>query len=144
MLREASTIINRELIERYRNYPLTKSNLRWHIETTISALKVIKESINIAKEDNDKLADNIIYSLILRLREAYIVRCLIQNKIANNYELKNILKNVSGTLNSYHAYLRSKKSIKSKKATTIKEAESLYNYVSSEIEEQRAWIKRKG
>jgi predicted nucleotidyltransferase len=144
MLREASSIINKDLIEEFRNIPITKENLNWHLSTTLSALKLIKGSIDLAKEDKERMSDNIIYSLILRLREVYIVKCLIHGKIAYNSELKKIIKDNCGSLNAYDAYRRSKSGLKSKRTVTIKEAESLYEYVLLGIEEQKEWIKRKG
>ncbi|MEK6893589.1 MAG: nucleotidyltransferase domain-containing protein [Nanoarchaeota archaeon] len=143
MLREALPIINKNKIEEYGKYSITKNNIKWHIETTISALKLAKETIDFFKEDNKNVSDNIIYSLVLRLREVYIVKCLIQNKIANNSELISIIKDICGSLDAYKAYQRSKSGIKAKKRVSIKEAESIYNYALFEIEEQRKWIKRK-
>ncbi len=144
MLREALPIVNEKIIEEYKSYSITKNNLKWHIETTISALRLAKEAIDFAREDNKKVSDNIIYSLILRLREVYIIKCLIQNKIANNSGLISIIKSICGSLNAYNAYQRSKSSLKSRRRISIKEAESIYNYVFSGVEEQKSWIKRKG
>ena len=144
MLREASPIINKQILNEYQSSSVTKDNLKWHIETTISALKLAKEAIDFAREDGKDISDNIIYSLVLRLREVYIVKCLIQNKIANNSELISIIKSICGSLEAYKAYQRSKSDLKVRRKVNIKEAESIYNYVLFEIEEQKEWIKRKG
>ena len=144
MLKEAIPIFNGELIKEYENYPLNKNNLKWHIETTLSALKLVKEAIDFAKEDNENISDNIVYSLILRLREVYIVECLIDKKIANNTELIKLIKNLSGSINIYEAYQRSKSNLKSKRLVSVQEAESIYDYVVSSIAEQKEWIKRNG
>lgn len=144
MLKEAAPIINKKMLEPYKSYPITKVNMQWHIDTTISALKVIKESIDLAKESDEKLSDNIAYSLVLRLREAYIVNCLLKDKVANNKELLNLIKVLTGSTSTYESYQRSKSNIKAKRKINVYEAESLYNYVSKLIEEQKRWIKRKG
>ena len=144
MLKEAIPIINKGFIEPYKSYSLTRHNLKWHIETTISALKIIKESIDFAKEEDEEISDNVAYSLILRLRGVYIVKCMIQNKIANNSELIKIIKSLSGSTDIYQAYQRSKSNLRSKKIVSVKEAESIYNYVNTVIEEQKEWIKING
>lgn len=144
MLNEAKPIINEELIKEYKDYSINKNNLKWHIQTTLSALKLVKESIELTKEDNENISDNIAYSLILRLREIYIVKCLIEKNIANNKDLVKLIKNLSGTLNIYEAYQRSKANLKSKKLVSAQEAESIYNYVTNSIKEQIEWIKING
>ena len=60
MLKEALPIINKELLEGYKKLILTKYNLKSHIETTLSALKLIREAMNLAKEKDEKLSDNIV------------------------------------------------------------------------------------
>ena len=77
MLKESKPLINSELIKDYKKTELTRENLKFHIETTKSALKVIKSALEL---EQDKISDNIVYSLILRLREVYIVDYLIKNK----------------------------------------------------------------
>lgn len=143
MLKEASSIINEKLLDSYKDYPITSSNLSLHIETTISALNVIKESIGLAKEENERISDNIIYSLILRLREAYIVDCLLKGKIANNTDLIKLIKKLTGSKIAYDSYQRSKSNARNQRKVNFDEAEKIYNYVISLIEEQKRWIKRR-
>ena len=88
ILIEAKPILNSEIIDKYRKTSLTKNNLKWHFETTRSALKVQKESIGLAELEDKTISDNIVYSLILRLREAYIVDCLSK---AKQYTTKSFL-----------------------------------------------------
>ena len=69
MIKEANPLLNSTLIEKYKDTKLTKKNLKFHLETTKSALKVVKEAIELAKIDNENISDNVMYSLVLRLRE---------------------------------------------------------------------------
>ena len=144
MLKEALPIINKELLEGYKKLILTKYNLKSHIETTLSALKLIREAMNLAKEKDEKLSDNIRYSLVLRLREAYIVNCLINNHTPTTFGLLSLIKKLSGSEEAYRAYQRSKAGLKARRKINSKEAESLYEYLFQEIEEQKKWIKRSG
>jgi predicted nucleotidyltransferase len=145
MLMEAKSIINTKLIDSYKFIKLNKKNLKFHIETTKSALKISRETIEILKlKEENKCSDSLIYSIILRLREAYIVDCLINKTSFNNKELKRIIKEVSGSLESYEAYKRSKNNKKSLKIVSLEEAESLINYVNNKIISQEQWIKKEG
>lgn len=143
MLKEAKPIINSDMIDFYRKAELTQKNIRWHIETTFSALKVIKEAIQLAKERNEKVSDNIVYSLILRMRQVFIIDCLIKKKQPTTSGLLRLIKDLAVSADSYNAYKRSKEGKKAQKSLPAKEAESIYDYVKEKISEQQKWTKRK-
>lgn len=143
MIKEARVIINPDLIERYKKVELTRKNMGFHIETTKSALNAIREVIKISKP-YEKISDNITYSLILRLREAYIVDCLIENKRWSKKELLQIVKKISGSIEAYQGYLRAKDNKKIKQATKLEEIEKIYNYILKKIGEQELWSKKHG
>lgn len=143
MLKETKTLLNSSLIEAYKNTKLTKRNLKFHIETTKSAMNVVKEFIELAKIDNREITDRIAYSLILRLRELYIVDCLIKNKIWNNKEFLSLVKKISGSIEAYKGYARSKDNEKTKRNLNIDEAERIYNYILKKIKEQEIWARKR-
>ena len=143
MLKETKTLLNSPLIEAYKNTKLTKRNLKFHIETTKSAMKVAKEFIKLAKIDNRAITDRIAYSLILRLRELYIVDCLIKNKMWNNKEFLSLVKKVSGSTEAYEGYLRSKDNEKTKRNLSINESERIYSYILKKIKEQEIWTRKR-
>ena len=144
MIMEASAVINAALLVEYRSTPLTKHNLRWHIETTKSSLELARISLQLAKENSDKISDNIIYSLILRLREGYIVDSIMKKKKATNAGLRTLIKAVAGSLESYEAYRRSKANLRTRKVIPMKEAEALHSSIASMIAEQERWIRKNG
>ena len=143
MLKEAKTLLNSSLIEKFKNTKITKRNLRFHIETTKSAMGVVKEFIELAKIDNRKITDRIAYSLVLRLRELYIVDCLIKNKMWNNKEFLSLVKKVSGSTEAYEGYLRSKDNEKTKRNLSINESERIYSYILKKIKEQEIWARKR-
>lgn len=143
MLKEAKPLINNSLIKKYQTTKLTKKNLKGHIELTKSALEINKEFIKSDEEMKSNSSDTVAYSLILRLRETYIVDCLIKNKIQRKKELLNLIKKISGSLKAYAGYLRDKNNEKNKNELPIKEAEKLYYYVLKKIKEQEKWAKTK-
>jgi len=68
MLKEAKPILNSGLLERYEHVRITKKNLEWYFETTKSALEVLREGIDLCRDEDAMVSDNVAYSLVLRLR----------------------------------------------------------------------------
>ena len=88
MLLEAETILNEDLLQKLLETPITKKSLKWHLESCKSALKVVEKAL--LTEDKDLIVnDAILYSLILRLREIYLVDCILNRKIGS---LKGLIK----------------------------------------------------
>lgn len=142
MLIEAKSLLNADLLKPYKNTKLTRKNLQFHIETTKSAMNVVREAIKLTKDLNEKkISDAYAYSLILRLRGIYIVGCLIKNKEWNKKDLLKIIKSISGSLVAYKRYAASKLDKKMEDKLPIEEAEKLHDYVVKKIKEQENWIK---
>ena len=143
MLKEAKPLMNAKLIEEYKNIKLTKRNLRFHIETTKSAMAVIEKSIDLDKDMGIKAGDGSAYSLILRLRGIYIIDCLRKGKIWSKNEFLKLIKKVAGSLIAYNGYLRVKGDKKARNELPIEEAQKLYDYNVKNIKLQGVWIKNK-
>ena len=123
MIKESKTIINNDLRKEHLGSPLTKRNLKWHIETTKSAMKVVREFIKLAEETGEKVGDAASYSLILRLRTLYIIDCLRKGKLWKKEEFLDLIKKISGSLIAYERYLVSKNNNTTKHKLPIEEAE---------------------
>ena len=141
MIIEAKAIVNDKLLNYFRNIKLTKKNLSWHIDSTKSILKVNKEKIELDREKGFT-GDAVTYSLVLRLREVYIVECLIKNKTWSTQEFKHLIKRISGGLDVYEGYLRIKNNLQNRKKLPIEEADNLYNYIFKSINEQEKWLQK--
>ena len=103
-----------------------------------SALKVIDDSIELAELEGRDLSENIIYSLVLRLREVYIVDCLNYNKIATTKEFVSLIKKLTESDKTYRLYLNVKNNKeKSNEQVSIKEAKKIQNYIIQRIKEQK-------
>ena len=139
MIKEAKSLINSELIENYKNGKITEKNLSFHIETTKSAMAIVKTFL----ESSKLVSDGVIYSLILRLRGVYIVDCLIRGKIFNNQDFIKLIEKITRSegLEAYKAYIRSKNEEKEKEVVKVDDAKNIYSYVLKKIEEQEAWVK---
>ncbi len=145
MIKEAKPIINEKLFEKYKNTKLTNRNLAFHFETTKSAMNVVKKYLELIEEDKRAtVSDSIVYSLILRLREWYIVECLIKNKRQSKKELITLVKDIGGSYEPYYAYARSKNEEKDRNITSIDEALKIHHYLFKKIREQQEWKRKKG
>ena len=129
MIKEAKPILNEKLIEKYRNLKPNNENTKIILDITKSSRKVCRESIKISKESNEKVSDEIMYSLILGLRTLYVIDCLHKNKIPTTKGIKELSKKTTGTKESYNAYLRAKNEKKTKSAINPEIAEKLNNYL---------------
>lgn len=143
MIMEAEPLLNAALIEKYKKTLLTKENLSFHVETTKSALAMNREFIKLAELDKENLSDTVAYSLILRLREIYIVNCLIKKKSWDNKTFLSLIKQISGSLKAYEGYLRVKDNKKNKNELPINEAEKIYDYILKRIKEQEKWARKR-
>jgi len=144
MMVEAKAIINKELLNQYKNTPITLKNIKWHIDTTKSAMGVVKASIGVSKELGINESDASAYSLILRLRTLYMIDCIRKKKLWTKKELLSLIKKTAGSLIAYEEYLRVKAGDKKMKdKLPIKEAESLMNHNNRKVKEIERWVKKK-
>ena len=142
MLRESKPLMNAKLLEEYKNIKLTRKNLKFHIETTKSAMAVIEKSIDLDKDLGIKAGDGSAYSLILRLRGVYLVDKLRTGKKWSKKEFLKLIKKISGSLIAYEGYLRVKSNKKAKDELPLEEAQKFYDYIVKRVKEQEIWIKK--
>jgi len=88
-LMEAETIINSLLIEEFRDMKFNKNSFSEFIEETKRIIKINKGLLEMGNPSDYIDSNEIVYSLILRLRGIYLARCLIERK---KYLNKNFLK----------------------------------------------------
>lgn len=143
MIKEAKIIINDNLIKEHIDSPLTKKNLKWHIDTTKSAMRVVKEYIKLAEEMEEKVSDAASYSLILRLRTLYIIDCLRKGRLWKKKEFLDLIKKISGSLIAYERYLDSKNNNAKRYKLPIEEAKKLMDYINKNIIKVEKWVKEK-
>lgn len=98
-LKEAETLFNEELIEKYKQDGY-KFNVSKHIKEIEKIMKINKSSVNSCKIKKDNIPDGIIYSIVLRLREIYMIKCFFSGK---NYSKSEFIKIVGEkAYNSYN------------------------------------------
>ncbi|MEI6732110.1 MAG: nucleotidyltransferase domain-containing protein, partial [archaeon] len=99
MIYESKALLNLELLDKYKKIEINHKNLGWHISSTRKMLNMIKEEI----EDSagNALGDAVAYSLILRLRQVYMIDCIINGKKWGKKEFLGLLNSVSGSTEAY-------------------------------------------
>jgi len=143
MMIEAKPIINKSLLDNYVNTSLTKNNLKWHIDTTKSAMNVVMEYIKLAEETGKEVSDAASYSLILRLRTIYLIDCLKKGKKWTKKEFLGLIKKISGSLTAYERYLESKNKNTKEFKLPINEAKKLMDYNNKKIKGIEKWLREK-
>lgn len=134
MIKESVTILNDELIAPYRKYEIEKKLVTNKLLEIKHVLEINREDIKLSKEANlKKIGDGTAYSLVLRLRELYILDCLEKDKRQSKKELMSLIKKVSGSLLSYEGYLNIKSNGKSKERLDIGEAEKIIEHMSQKL-----------
>lgn len=105
MLREMEVIFNKELIDKYRfkKYMFNAKKILLEINRI---LKINKNTIKMCEKNNMNIPDGIVYSVVLRLKELYLIKCLFSKK----YYKKDFLKFVGDKV--YSAYFRVKRNEK--------------------------------
>ncbi|MDD5192863.1 MAG: DUF2080 family transposase-associated protein [Candidatus Nanoarchaeia archaeon] len=106
ILREIKVIFNKDLIEEYKSKKY-KFNIKKIASEIENVLKINQDSVKMCRENNMNLPDGVAYSVVLRLRELYLIKCLISNK---SYNKKDFLELIGEK--AYFAYLRIKRNEK--------------------------------
>jgi len=137
ILKEAKAIINSSLLDELREIPIDYKNFKWFFETTIDHLKSDKEFIELDKASGEYITSYAaIYSIILRLRGVFLIKCFVENKEYSNKLFKRwLLKQGISNLeykNAYSIYKAIRDDKKIEKKIKISSAESLLNILADE------------
>jgi len=143
MLKEAKTLLNADLLEKYKKNKLTKKNVRLHVGLAESSLKISDSFIELSREHGWKVGDAVAYSLILNLRTLQTIDCLRRGKICKKKELVSLARKLSGSNAAYEGYLRVKDSMNSLDELSVEEADGIYSYLIGKIGEYKKWLKEK-
>ncbi len=102
-LKEAKTILNKGLIEKYKARNV-KFNNKKYLSEIGRVIKINKDTIETCENKVINVPDGIIYSVILRARELYIIKGIFSNKFYSKWEFIRLVGE-----KAYSAYLRVKR-----------------------------------
>lgn len=88
IIKEAKTIINPELLERYKEHKFTKSNTKSFLGSTAKVLELNKKGMELDFE-----IGSLVYSLMLRIRGLLMIKLIHNNKQYSKNELFIFLEN---------------------------------------------------
>ncbi len=137
MIKEAKPLLNADYISKIK-IDVTRANVEWYLKTTDDKLKLIREVLDWAKNNNKKSVDAaVIYTLVLRIRTMQIIRSLLNNKVYSKAELIRLIRSVSKSTEAYESYISIKNDSPKKVSISVLEAERLWNYLNKELSEIR-------
>jgi predicted nucleotidyltransferase len=145
MLAEAKPIINPELLEDLKKvYRPELKNFRVFTENTRSILNVHKSLLDYDKEEDKTYIDDgpLVYSLILRLRGVYIIKCLLSKKQYRKRDFDDWVKissHIKDYSSVYNLYLAVKNKRKGKQKILLSDLVRLYELLArdtSKMEEK--------
>ena len=128
ILKEMKIIINNELIKKYSSIK-HKFNIKKILTEIKSIIKINEDSLNLCKDNKQDIPDGIAYSIVLRLRELYLIKCLLSNK---EYHKEDFLK-ITGE-NNYLAYNRIKRNEKELNNSSFNELKNI-------LDLSKKWLK---
>jgi len=131
LINEAKAILNESLLKYYK-IKTAKILIKRHLNEIESVTKINENSVDISEEFREKVSDEILYSIILRLRELYLIACLKNNKNPSKNEFLVTLKKIASE-ESYNAYLRVKNDLKTKKVISVNEARALIGEIKRRL-----------
>ena len=118
IIKEAKTIINPDLLEKYRKNKFTRNNTKLFIESSKKILELNKKGLELNFE-----IGSLVYSLILRIRGLLMIRLMINNKLYSKSLLFNYLDDNNLSNNKveelYKIYNREKNDNKVKESDII-------------------------
>lgn len=133
-LREARVILNNSLLSELVSTKINKNSFKSFLEESRRIMKINRGFIDIDKEQGFEYLDsiNIIYSLILRLRGMFMIKCFLGDKKYSKKEfLKFIHINEAEKYYNIYKFIRDGKKIKEK--IKIKTAEDLLEILKREV-----------
>jgi len=133
LINEAKVILNNDLLNDYKS-KIKRISIRNHIDEIKSITKINEKSVELDEELGEKVPDETLYSVVLRLRELYLIECLKSGKNPTKKEFINLMKKFASE-ESYNAYLRIKNDLKSKKVISVEEARALIGEIKKRLRE---------
>jgi len=122
LINEAKVLFNQNFIKDYKTIKIDINDfLKKYLDEIKSVIKINREIVELNKESGENVSDGTIYSIVLRLRELYLINCLIKNKSGDK---KGFLELI-GNDGVYDAYLRIKNDKKTKDDSSVENVESM-------------------
>ncbi len=141
IIREAKVIFNKELIEDYKNVKFDLK-LSKKLKEIMNMIGINLASVEFDEEEGKNVMDGTIYSIILRLRELFLINCLIHGRRYSNKAFLRLIERKSN-IELYEAYRRIKNDEKAKNGCNVRDAKRLIAYMGRLVKEIENGKKKK-
>lgn len=119
IIKEAKTIINPDLLEKYKGYKFTNSNTKSFLDSTAKVLELNKKGMELDFE-----IGSLVYSLMLRIRGLLMIKIIINNGLYSKSLLFDYLENTDLTKSKieelYKIYSSERNNTKIKESSIVK------------------------
>lgn len=119
-IRETIPLMNQKLLKKFKDIRIN-INMKENIKEIEGILRINKDAIDTAREYNQKILDGTAYSLVLRFRELYLIKCIRENGKPDKREFLSLIDK-----DIYNAYLRVKRDEEEINNVNVEEADKLY------------------
>jgi predicted nucleotidyltransferase len=135
-LLEARTITNSQLLNKLKGIKISKDSFKDYIKDTRRIIKINEGLLNLEENSTCLESNDIIYSIILRLRGIYLINCIIENRKYSKKDFLKYIKRSAGDeyLDAYEAYNGIKNNKKSKIKISVKTAKELIKLLKKEVD----------
>jgi predicted nucleotidyltransferase len=137
-LAEAKVLLNKNLIEELKQKEFEKKSFADFIKDTRRIIKINKEVLELDKLDSEFVeSKSVIYSLVLRLRGFFLIKCLLDKTPYSHKSFKkwiSLIMPLKDFEQLYQLYSDIKLKKKTKIQIRINDAEKLINFLELEIE----------
>lgn len=134
-VKEIKPLMNKKLLEKFKDIK-AKINIRDYEKEISRILRINKDMINTAEEHDEKVLDGTAYSLVLRFRELYLIKCILKNKKPDKKEFLDLVgKDI------FNAYLRIKRNKNEINNIEVKDANKIYELSEKWLKELKNWKK---
>lgn len=135
---EAKSVTNSQLLDTLRTIEINKDSFKNFIEDSESIIKINEGLIELEKDSSKSgylESNEIIYSIVLRLRGVYLIKCILDKEPYSNADFLRFIKKSAGKdyLNVYEIYRRVKEGSKIKQQISITTANELLNLLKESI-----------
>lgn len=140
MVDEAVPIMNGGLLKELKGIKPNRRGIRQYYETTKSALAIVRGLLDMKETKNEDFPA-CIYSLMLRLRGLYLIRCNLQGKRYSNAEFENFVVSKGIPQDKHRGIYAIYRAVRDNKKmpryyVSRKDVEMLYGIVKKELKWQ--------
>jgi len=131
LINEAKAILNNDFLNYYK-HKVKNIFIKKQLKDIKSITNINKKFIELDEDFKENISDGTLYSLVLRLRELYLIECLKYEKNPSNKEFINLIKKITSE-ECHNAYLRVKNDLKLKKIIHPNEARAIISEIKRRI-----------